>query len=90
MTAQLAQAKSTQRYVICANPLLVGIVLTSFSDEYWKLYDQYAEIRQKLADAEDLIDTTKRQLDDARAERKLRIDRLMTVFLVDAYKFLSD
>ncbi|KAF5015219.1 hypothetical protein F66182_13527, partial [Fusarium sp. NRRL 66182] len=50
LTAQLAQAKSTQ------------------SDEYWKLYDQYADIRQKLADAEDLIDSTKRQLDDARAE----------------------
>ncbi|OKL58848.1 hypothetical protein UA08_05839 [Talaromyces atroroseus] len=38
------------------------------SEEYWKLYDQYAEIRQKLADAEDLIDATKRQLDDAKAE----------------------
>ncbi|KAL1967260.1 hypothetical protein VTN77DRAFT_3306 [Rasamsonia byssochlamydoides] len=50
LTAQLAQAKSTQ------------------SEEYWKLYDQYAEVRQKLADAEDLIDTTKRQLEDARAE----------------------
>ncbi|EED15046.1 microtubule binding protein HOOK3, putative [Talaromyces stipitatus ATCC 10500] len=53
LTAQLAQAKSSQ------------------SDEYWKLYDQYAEIRQKLADAEDLIDATKRQLDDARAELQL-------------------
>ncbi|RAO70641.1 uncharacterized protein BHQ10_006653 [Talaromyces amestolkiae] len=53
LTAQLAQAKSTQ------------------SDEYWKLYDQYADIRQKLADAEDLIDSTKRQLDDARAELQL-------------------
>lgn len=68
MTAQLAQAKSTQRFV----PILLIIVikLTVNSDEYWKLYDQYADIRQKLADAEDLIDSTKRQLDDARAERK--------------------
>ncbi|QKX64316.1 uncharacterized protein TRUGW13939_11490 [Talaromyces rugulosus] len=50
LTAQLAQAKSTQ------------------SEEYWKLYDQYAEVRQKLADAEDVIDTTKRQIDDVKAE----------------------
>jgi ABC-type Fe3+-hydroxamate transport system substrate-binding protein len=42
------------------------------SEEYWKLYDQYAEIRQKLADAEDLIDATKRELDDAKAECKLK------------------
>lgn len=39
------------------------------SEEYWKLYEQYAEIRQKLADAEDALDTSKRQLDDAKAER---------------------
>ncbi|KAH8704261.1 putative microtubule binding protein HOOK3 [Talaromyces proteolyticus] len=50
LTAQLAQAKSTQ------------------SEEYWKLYDQYAEVRQKLADSEDVIDATKRLLEDAKSE----------------------
>lgn len=49
---------------------MFGNQLTASSEEYWKLYDQYADIRQKLADAEDLIDSTKRQLDDARAERE--------------------
>ncbi|KAL1985551.1 hypothetical protein VTN96DRAFT_7771 [Rasamsonia emersonii] len=65
LTAQLAQAKSTQ------------------SEEYWKLYDQYAEVRQKLADAEDVVDTTKRQLEDARAElglvNKEKLDMLNEV-----------
>jgi chromosome segregation ATPase len=42
--------------------------LNNLSEEYWKLYDQYAEVRQKLADAEDVIDTTKRQIDDVKAE----------------------
>ncbi|KAJ9194297.1 hypothetical protein DTO164E3_7403 [Paecilomyces variotii] len=50
LTAQLAQAKSTQ------------------NAEYWKLYDQYAEVRQKLADLEDELETNKRLLQDAKNE----------------------
>ncbi|KAL2007140.1 hypothetical protein VTN00DRAFT_8578 [Thermoascus crustaceus] len=38
------------------------------SAEYWKLYEQYTDIRQKLANAEDVVETTKRQLEDARSE----------------------
>jgi len=68
LTAQLAQAKSTQRCECIS--LFVTKQANSCSEEYWKLYDQYAEVRQKLADAEDVIDTTKRQMDDVKAERK--------------------
>ncbi|GAD97319.1 microtubule binding protein HOOK3, putative [Paecilomyces variotii No. 5] len=65
LTAQLAQAKSTQ------------------SAEYWKLYDQYAEVRQKLADLEDELETNKRELQDAKNElglvNKEKLDMLNEV-----------
>ncbi|KAL1846375.1 hypothetical protein Plec18167_007944 [Paecilomyces lecythidis] len=65
LTAQLAQAKSTQ------------------SAEYWKLYDQYAEVRQKLADLEDELETNKRLLQDAKSElglvNKEKLDMLNEV-----------
>ncbi|KAN0075958.1 hypothetical protein V8E54_007228 [Elaphomyces granulatus] len=38
------------------------------SEEYWKLYEQYAEVRQKLADAEDTIETTKQLLEDTKMD----------------------
>lgn len=82
LTAQLAQAKSTQRFD-SLNSHIFAEANRLCSEEYWKLYDQYAEVRQKLADAEDVVDTTKRQLEDARAERKFFIQALVN--LVDQF-----
>lgn len=82
LTAQLAQAKSTQRFDSLSSRIFAEANRLC-SEEYWKLYDQYAEVRQKLADAEDVVDTTKRQLEDARAERKFFIQAFVN--LVDQF-----
>jgi protein HOOK3 len=78
LTAQVAQAKSTQRFD-GLNQSIFTEANRLCSEEYWKLYDQYAEVRQKLADAEDIIDATKRQLEDAKAERKFFVQALADV-----------
>lgn len=41
-----------------------------FSDEYWKLYDQYISVLKKLAEVQDSFDKSSRALADAQAAGK--------------------
>lgn len=41
------------------------------SEEYWKLYENYAALRKKFADAEDSLATTNRKLEDSLSELAL-------------------
>lgn len=42
----------------------------TFSDEYWKLYDQYISVLKKLAEVQDSFDKSSRALADAQAAGK--------------------
>jgi protein HOOK3 len=47
--------------------------LTCFtSEDYWKLYENYTSALKKIAEVQDTLETTKRDLSDAQAERKSR------------------
>ncbi|OJJ44179.1 hypothetical protein ASPZODRAFT_848740 [Penicilliopsis zonata CBS 506.65] len=41
------------------------------SEEYWKLYEEFAEVRKKLAEADDLAHATMRKLEEAKADLDL-------------------
>lgn len=40
------------------------------SDDYWKLYENYTGALKKIAEVQDTLETTKRDLSDTQAERK--------------------
>lgn len=48
--------------------------LILYSEEYWRLYENYAALRKKLADAEYLFASTNRKLDDALSECESQFD----------------
>jgi len=64
---QLAKANSTQRYVNLE--CCVGYALISCSDEYWKLYENYTSTLKKIAEVQDTLETTQKDLSDAQTQR---------------------
>lgn len=64
---QLAKANSTQRFVNLERP--AGYLLISSSDEYWKLYENYTSTLKKIAEVQDTLETTKKDLSDAQIQR---------------------
>jgi protein HOOK3 len=41
-----------------------------YSEDYWKLYENYTSALKKIAEVQDTLETTKKDLSDTQAERK--------------------
>lgn len=44
-----------------------------YSDEYWKLYENYTGVLKKIAEVQDTLEIAKKDLSDTQAERKSAI-----------------
>jgi protein HOOK3 len=66
-SVQLAKANSTQRFVNLECP--ATYLLIYISDEYWKLYENYTSTLKKIAEVQDTLETTKKDLSDAQMQR---------------------
>lgn len=65
---QLAKANSTQRYGDWN--VLHGSSDWRYSDEYWKLYENYTGTLKRVAEISDLLESTKKDLSNAQVESK--------------------
>lgn len=66
-SVQLARSNSTQRYVEPKYPSRV-IANHARSDEYWKLYETYTGTLKRLAEIQDSLESTKKDLSDAQTQ----------------------
>ena len=69
-SVQLARSNSTQRYV---EPKISFGVIAKYahSDEYWKLYETYTGTLKRLAEIQDNLESTKKDLSDAQTQSTL-------------------
>lgn len=72
-SVQLAKANSTQRYTISSFFFFFfffpGHALIFYSDEYWKLYENYTSTLKRIAEVQDTLETTKKDLSEAQTQR---------------------
>jgi protein HOOK3 len=66
-SVQLAKANSAQRYVNLGCRAYQALI--SDSDEYWKLYENYTSTLKKIAEVQDTLETTKKDLSEAQTQR---------------------
>ncbi|KAJ5874494.1 Microtubule binding protein HOOK3 [Penicillium soppii] len=63
-SVQLARSGSSQRFDCLFTDML-------YSEDYWKLYENYTNALKKIAEVQDTLETTKKDLSDTQAELRL-------------------